>query len=82
MRLKTTALFSFLSMVNKVFQKLLNNWLVDHLEKYGHFLYGFRSFRLIADLLRFVSDRIASALTRSGANRAVALDISKAFDRL
>ena len=33
-----------------------------------------------ADLLTVVSDRIARAFNRSGANRAVALDISKAFD--
>ena len=35
-----------------------------------------------ADLLTVVSDRIARAFTRSGATRAVALDISKAFDRV
>ena len=35
-----------------------------------------------ADLLTVVSDRIASAFNRSGATRAVALDISKAFDRV
>ena len=37
---------------------------------------------LDADLLRVVSDRIASAFNRSGATRAVALDLSKAFDRV
>ena len=35
-----------------------------------------------ADLLTVVSDRIARAFDRSGATRAVALDISKAFDRV
>ena len=35
-----------------------------------------------ADLLTVVSDRIARAFNRSGATRAVALDISKAFDRV
>ena len=34
------------------------------------------------DLLTVVSDRIARAFNRSGATRAVALDISKAFDRV
>ena len=43
--------------------------------------YSFGSFRSIADLLTVVSDRIARAFNRSGATRAVALDISKAFDR-
>ena len=35
-----------------------------------------------ADLLTFVSDRIASAFNKSGKTRAVALDISKVFDRV
>ena len=35
-----------------------------------------------ADLLTVVSDRIARAFNRSGATRAVALDISKAFNRV
>ena len=35
-----------------------------------------------ADLLTAVSDRIARAFNRSGATRAVALDITKAFDRV
>ena len=48
------------------------------------FQYGnlFMSSRSTADLLRVVSDRIARAFNRSGATRAVALDISKAFDRV
>ena len=35
-----------------------------------------------ADVLTVVSDRIARAFNRSGGTRAVALDISKAFDRV
>ena len=76
---------SLLSVVSKVFKKLVNNRIVDHLEKCGlfsDFQYGFRSSRLTADLLTVVSDRIAKAFNRSGATRAVALDISKAFDRV
>ena len=38
--------------------------------------------RSTADLLTIVFDRIAGAFNRSGATRAVALDISKAFDRV
>ena len=71
--------------VSKVFDKLKNNRIVDHIEKCGllsDFLYGFRSSRSTADLLTVVSDRIARAFNRSGATRAVALDISKAFDRV
>ena len=76
---------SLLSVVSKVFEKLVNNRIVDHLEKCGlfpDFQYGFRSSRSTADLLTVVSDRIARAFNRSGATRAVALDISKAFDRI
>ena len=72
-------------MVSKVFEKLVNNRIVDHLEKCGlfsDFQYGFRSSRSTADLLTVVSDRIARAFNRSGASRAVALDISKASDRV
>ena len=42
----------------------------------------FRSSRLTADLLTVVSDRIARAFNRSEATRAVALDISKVFDKV
>ena len=76
---------SLLSVVSKVFEKLVNNRIVDHLEKCGlfsDFQYGFRSSRSTAYLLTVVSDRIARALNRSGATRVVALDISKAFDRV
>ena len=74
---------SLLSVVSKVFEKLVNNRNDDQLEKcslFSDFRYGFRSSRSTADLLTVVSDRIARAFNRSGATRAVALDISKAFD--
>ena len=76
---------SLVSVVNKVFEKLVKNRIVDHLEKCGLFFdfqYGFRSSRSTADLLAAVSDRIARAFNRSGATPAVALDKSKAFDRV
>ena len=47
-----------------------------------NFHYGFRSSRSTAGLLTVVSVRIARAFNRSGATRAVALNISKAFDRV
>ena len=43
---------------------------------------GFRSSQSTADLLTVVSDRIARAFNRSRVTRVVALDISKAFDRV
>ena len=49
---------------------------------FSNFQYGFRSSRSTAYLLNIVSDRIDKALNRSGATRAVALDISKAFGRV
>ena len=76
---------SLLFVVSKVFEKLSNNRIVDHLEKCGlfsDFLYGFNSSRSTADLLTVVSDRIAWTFNKSGATQAVALDISKAFDRV
>ena len=64
-----------------VFEKLI----VYRLEKCGlfsNFQYGFRSSRSTADLPTVVSDRITRAFNRSGTTQAVALDISKAFDRV
>ena len=49
---------------------------------FSDFQYGFRSSRSTADLLTVLSDRIARAFNRSRAIRAVALDISKVFDRV
>ena len=57
----------------------------NHLEKSGlfsHFQYGFRSSQSTEDLLTVVSDRIPRAFNRSGATQAIALDISKVFDRV
>ena len=68
---------SLLSVVSEVFEKLVNNRIVDHLEKCGlfsDFQYGFRSSQSTADLLTVVSDRIARAFNWSGATRAMVLD--------
>ena len=43
---------------------------------------GFRSSPSTADLLTVVSDRIARVFNKSGATRAVALDICKAFHKI
>ena len=59
---------SFLSVVTKALEKLGNNRIVDHLEKFdlfSDFQYGFRSFQSTADLLTVVSDTIARAFNRS-----------------
>ena len=55
---------------SKVFERLVDNRIVDDLEKCGlfsNFQYDFRSSRSTADLLIVVSDRIARAFNRSGA---------------
>ena len=72
-------------MFNKVFETLANNKTVDHLEICCHFAdfqYSFRSSQSTADLLTVFSDRVSRAFNKSGAARAVALDISKAFERV
>ena len=69
---------SLLSVVSKVTEKLVNDIIVDHLEKCGlfsDFQYGFRSATV-------VSFRIARAFNRSESTRDVALDIFKAFERV
>ena len=49
---------------------------------FSDFQYGYRSSRSTTDLLTIVSDRTARAFNRSGATRTVALDISKASDKI
>ena len=82
LQLKSTALSGFfLSLV----KSLKNLEVYNGIEKCGFFSdfqYGMRSSRSTADHLTIVSDRIARAFNRSGATRAVALDISKDFDRV
>ena len=76
---------NLLSVVSKVFEKLVNNRIVDHLEKsdlFSDFQYDFRSSQSTADRLTVVSHRIARGFNRSVATQSVALDISKAFDRV
>ena len=76
---------SLLSVVSKVFEKLVNNRTVDHLKKcdlFSDFQYRFRSSWSTAYLLTVVSDRTARAFDRSGATRAVALVISTGFNRV
>ena len=76
---------SLLSAVSKAFEKLVNNMIVNHLEKCGpfsDFQYGFRSSRLTAGHLAGVYDRITRAFNRSGATGILVLDISKAGFRM
>ena len=44
--------------------------------------YGFRHCRSTGDLLSYVTDHISRVLDKQGETRSVALDISKAFDKV
>ena len=82
---KSYHLVSLISVVSKVFKKLLHNRTVDYPEKcafFFNFRHGFRSFLLIADLLTVVCITISRVFSRSGTTQALALDISKAFNRV
>ena len=71
------------SEVSKVFEKLVKNRIVGHLEKcciFSDFQYGFRSSQSTADLVTVVPDRIVRTFNRSVATPALAFDISKASD--
>ena len=72
-------------MVSKVFEKVVNNRINDQLVKCDLFYdlqCGSRSAQSTTDLLTFASDRIASGFNRSGTTRAVALDITKALEKV
>ena len=76
---------SLLSIISKVFESLLSSSLVLHLESnklLSDHQYGFRSGRSTADVLTVICDRVYRSLNASGESRAIALDISKAFDKV
>ena len=61
---------SLLSVVSNIFEKLVNNRIVNHLKKcdlFSDFQYVFRSSQATKDLLTVVSDRIARVFNRSRA---------------
>ena len=63
---------SLLSLVSKVFEKRVNKICWSRREMWSFLLlYGFRYSPSTADLLKVISDRIASAFNRSGAREAV-----------
>ena len=76
---------SLLPIISKLFESLINRKITDHLESLGLLTdqqYGFRRNRSTADLLTVITERIYRALDRCGEAKTVALDISKAFDRV
>ena len=68
LHLKTTTLLVFFLWL-EVLQKLINNRIVDRLEKgslFSNFQYGFMSSRSTVDLLTVASDGIARAINKPG----------------
>ena len=76
---------SLLPIAGKIFEALINEALVKFLES-QHLLsdlqYGFRHSRSTGDLLSYVTEHLSRVLDRQGESRSVALDISKAFDKV
>ncbi|KAL7629919.1 UNVERIFIED_CONTAM: hypothetical protein RMT77_019962 [Armadillidium vulgare] len=76
---------SLTSVLSKVFESILNRKIWKHLNSSNLISdrqYGFRKKRSTGDLLSLLSDSWSSALRHFGESFAVALDISKAFDRV
>ena len=76
---------SLLCIISKLFETIINQQIMSHLSEanlLSDFQYGFRSSRSTADVLTVISNRISGALDNSCDARAIALDISKAFDKV
>src|ERR1700755_2556926 len=76
---------SLTSVLSKVFEYILNRKIWKHLNSSNLISdrqYGFRKERSTGDLLSLLSNSWSSALRGFGESFAVALDISKAFDRV
>ena len=73
------------SAVAKVFEALLNSHFIKHFE-FNNLLsdhqYGFRKARSTGDLLSYLTHAWSSSLSNFGESFVVALDISKAFNRV
>ena len=66
-------------------EKAINQHLLKYLEGFNiisDHQYGFRKSRSTGDLLAYVTNLWSNAIEQYGESRAVALDISKAFDRV
>ena len=70
--------------ISKTIESIVNLYLKNYLESNNLISdqqYGFRSSRSTADVLTVITDRLSRALDFSFDSRAIALDISKVFDR-
>lgn len=77
---------SLLPLFAKIFESLINHILIRHLTNklLSYRQYGFKQSRITADILTVISEHTKKyeAQDKAGEARAVALDISKAFDRV
>ena len=76
---------SLLPIAGKIFEAVINQHIVNFLETQNLLSeeqYGFRHSRSTADLLSYVTEHVSRVLDRQGETRSVALDISKAFDKV
>ena len=73
------------SVLSKIMESIINKRLLSFLESsnlLSDHQYGFRRGRSTGDLLAYVTNLWSSALDSFGESRIIALDISKAFDRV
>src|SRR5678816_78341 len=83
--LLTIALIALTCILPKIFETLLNSHFLDHLESHSLLSdcqYGFRRSRSTGDILSYLTDLWFSTLRNYGETCVVALDISKAFERV
>ena len=76
---------ALISCLSKAFESILNKKILKHLSDHNllsDHQYGFRKGRSTGDLLAFLTESWSSSLRDFGETFAVALDISKAFDRV
>ncbi len=76
---------ALLSCLSKAFESILNRKIQKHLstsDLLSDRQYGFRKGRSAGELLSLLTDSWSSSLSRFGETFSVALDISKAFDRV
>nr|CAI5864641.1 unnamed protein product [Callosobruchus analis] len=76
---------ALLSIMSKVMETVINTQLLKYLDNNNIIhdrQYGFRKHRSTGDLLAYVTHMWNRAIENHGESRVVALDISKAFDRV
>ena len=76
---------SILPIISKIFESFVNNRISKYLggiTLFSHLPYGFSAFRSTADLPTVLSKCNYNSFDVGGETRAIALDISKAFDKV